>query len=537
MLYSVEKLLYAAAIGILVIGFMYKIGENVYTLDTTVEFIPVRGAIDSSELVPTVKDASKPVANVQSTSKPVTTVDDTSKPVTTVGDTSKPITTVDDTSKPVTTVDDTSKPVTTVEDASKPVSDLQDTSKPTTTVEDASKSVPNLKHTRFAICTSFWEQQTNALINMWTFQKWAKFTGFKVLEPFAFHSTLGVTDRILYHINFTNVLHFGDYFDQNLWTNMTKKRYGIPPFEKWNTFSLSPLKRTVVVILAYGFSPAGGFVDNDINKHQHCKDLKEKFYNKHTKLFKDLQLQVVRNVCIAFGSFTLHQFNSLFLLNIDTHVWLTDWRGIEPGRITINDHIELRRNFGGEDNILAMVKTSPRVLKDTRNYVNTILKTNLKKYTAVSFRATNKKTALDYSGHSREYIIQYFEKCAEKVKLELLKNPSSIKFLSIDLGIFGDLTSVYGYFKVNDNGNKLFKLVLKSVYGNKSIDEYHSELIRAANGIDDSGYIGSLEKNIAENAGKLIVVGGYSAFQRSMIQNFKINNANCQDCVIQICYG
>ena len=509
MLCSVEKLLYAAVIGILVIGFMYKINENLYTLDTTVDdlSIPVRSVIDPSELVPTVKD------------------------------TSKLVTTVENTSKPYTNVQDTSKPVKIVEDASKPVTNLQDTSKPVTTVNYTSKSVPNLKYTRFAICTSFWEQQTNALINMWTFQKWAKFTGFKVLEPFAFHSTLGLTDQILYHINFTNVLHFSDYFDWNLWTNMTKKKHGIPPFFQWNTFSLSPLKKTVVVIISYGFSPAGGFVDNDINKHQHCKELKEKFYDKHAKLFNDLELQVVRNVCIAFGSFTLHQFNSLFLLNIDTHVWFTDWRGIEPGRMTITDHLELRRNYGGEDNILAMVKTSPRVLKDTRNYVNTILKTDFKKFTAVSFRATNKKTALVYNGHSRDYVMQYFEKCAEQVKLELLKNPSSIKFLSIDLGIFGDLTSVYGYFKVNDDGNKLFKLVLKSVYGNKSIDEYHNELIRAANGIDDSGYIGSMEKNIAENAGKLIVVGGHSAFQRSMIQNFKINNANCQDCVIQICYG
>ena len=514
------------------IGFMYMkyftIGENVYTLDSTIEVssIPHKSVVDPSEPVTTVKETPKPVTTVKETSKPVTIVKETSKPVTIVEETSKPVTTIEGTSKLVTTVEDASKPVTTVEDISKPI----------TTIEGTSKPVPNLKHTRFAICTSFWEQQINALLNMWTLQKWAKFTGFRMLEPFAFHSTLGLTDRILYHINFTNVLHFSDYFDLNLWTTMTKKNHGILPFEEWNTFALCPLKRIVVVIISYGFSPAGGFVDNDINKHQHCRELKEKFYNKHTKLFNSLQLQVVRNVCISFGSFTLHQFNSLFLLNIDTHVWFTDWRGIQSGRITITDHVELRRNYGGEDNILAMVKTSPRVLKDTRKYVSAILKTDFKKYTAVSFRTTNKKTALVYSGHSRDYIIQYFQKCAEKVKLELLKNPSSIKFLSIDLGIFGDLTSVYGYFKINDDGNKLFKSVLKSVYGNKSIDEYHNELIRAANGIDDSGYIGAMEKNIAENAGKLIVVGGYSSFQRSMIKNFRANNGNCQGCVVHICY-
>ena len=71
----------------------------------------------------------------------------------------------------------------------------------------------------------------------------------------------------------------------------------------------------------------------------------------------------------------------------------------------------------------------------------------------------------------------------------------------------------------------------------KSINEYHNELIRAANGIEDSGYIGSMEKTIAENAGKLIMVGGYSFFQRSIIMNFQTNNENCQDCVVLICFG
>ena len=88
---------------------------------------------------------------------------------------------------------------------------------------------------------------------------------------------------------------------------------------------------------------------------------------------------------------------------------------------------------------------------------------------------------------------------------------------------------------VND-GIKLFSFVLKNVYGNKSIDEYENELIRAANGIEDSGYIGSMQKTIAENAGQLIVVGGYSSFQRSMVMSFRAKNQDCQDCVIYICY-
>ena len=205
--------------------------------------------------------------------------------------------TVEDTSKHITNVKDTFKliTVTTDEDTFKPVTTSEDISKPVATVKDAPKPVPGLTQTPFALCTSFWEQQTNALLNMWTFQKWANLTGFRVLEPFAYQSTLGLTDRLLHHYDLTNVLHFSDYFDLNLWTNMTKKNHGIPPFEEWNAFVLSPLKRIVVVILLYESPPIGEFIDNDITKHRYCKQQKENFYGKHAKIFDKLQIKVVRN--------------------------------------------------------------------------------------------------------------------------------------------------------------------------------------------------------------------------------------------------
>ena len=69
-----------------------------------------------------------------------------------------------------------------------------------------------------------------------------------------------------------------------------------------------------------------------------------------------------------------------------------------------------------------------------------------------------------------------------------------------------------------------------------SIDDYENELIRAANGVQDSGYIGAMQKTIAENAKHLIVVGGYSNFQRSMVAAFTKSN-NCRNCVTYICYA
>ena len=406
---------------------------------------------------------------------------------------------------------------------------------PVTTVENP---VSQLGYTRFVICSSYWEQQTNAILNMWSLQKWANVTGFRVVEPFAYQSTLGLTYQLLYHYNYTNALHFSDYFDLDFWNTMCKENHGIPPLEKWSTFALGPFKKTVVVILVYYRFPIGEYINIDTDKLRYCREAKEKFYDQHAKLFDSLQIQVVRNVCFIFNqrkryTVSLDKFNSYILLDDDVNVWFSVWRGIDPRRVPITDHKELFRNHEGIEKVLAMVKTSPRILKDSRKYVNEILNANFSEYTAVAFRTAGRKDAFRVRGFSRYDLMQFFYKCSEEVKQALL--PSGTNFLAIDLGRFGDLSTTE-YFKLNDDGTKLFSFVLKIVYGNKSIDEYENELIRAANGIEDSGYIGSMQKTIAENAGHLIVVGGYSTFQKSMVINFRAKNQSCQDCVRTICY-
>ena len=398
----------------------------------------------------------------------------------------------------------------------------------------------NFENARFVVAYHYYEQQTNALLNMWTMQKWAKYMGFKVLEPFAHDSILGFSNKLLERCNSTNVLRFSDYFDLDIWSNKSKKKYGIPPLEKWNTFVLSPMKKTVVVLLVYQAHQSDGqYVGNGIKNHRDCVSQKEGFYNRHAKLFDKLQIKVVRNVCFAFRhkTISLHLFNSLILADTNVNIWFSAWRGIDVGgRIPIYDHHELHRGYDGLANVLAMAKTSPRVLKDCRKYVNTTLKRDFKEYTAVAFRTGNKRTELVRKGYSREQVIEYFHKCAKQVHTALLKVPSSAIFAAIDLGRFGDLSAHEGYFKFQDTGAKLFKLILDDIYGNKSIDDYENELIRAANGVQDSGYIGAMQKTIAENAKHLIVVGGYSNFQRSMVVAFTKSN-NCRNCVTYICYA
>ena len=321
---------------------------------------------------------------------------------------------------------------------------------------------------------------------------------------------------------------------------MTRKNYGVHPLEKWNTYANSTLRKTVVVILLYQISPEGVYKDTDIDKHPKCAEIKKKFYSRHAYFFRKLQIEVVRNVCFVFGAhfaLSLQKFNSYIILD-NANVWFSEWRGIQHKRIYINDHKDLERDYGGKEKIQAMVKASPRVLRDSKKYVNTYLKADFNEYTAVAFRTASRKAVLTIKyKYSRKDIIAYFYECAKKIKNVLLKYPSNHTALSIDLGRFGDKSGIHEFFKVNDDGKKLLEFILKIVYSNKSIDEYHNELIRTANGIEDIGYIGLIEKTVAENGKRLIVVGGYSNFQASMVHKFQAKHENCQDCIIPICYA
>ena len=220
-----------ASLTTLVYVMFFMTDENIFsTLDINFE--------NAKALITAAKDVNTVVTTAKNESTLVTTVKNGSTLVTTAknGSTAKNgntlVTTAKDTNTPITTIENTKMPFTTVEN-----------------LYNSKNTVTNLRNSRFAIVYNYWEQQTNAILNMWSLQMWANFMGFKALEPFAYQSTLALTDQILYDYNFTNVLSFRDYFDLDYWTKKTKEKYGIPPLEKWDTFALSTLKKTVVVIL------------------------------------------------------------------------------------------------------------------------------------------------------------------------------------------------------------------------------------------------------------------------------------------------
>ena len=389
----------------------------------------------------------------------------------------------------------------------------------------------------YTVCSSYWEQQSNAILNMFSLQRWANSLGITVVEPFVCQSELKFPPEI--NINtLTNTLRLHDYIDLDYWNTQAKKA-GIPALESWEKFSHYSVKKIILVILPY--SGAGGTYANDkIKNHPQCNKAMSDFFDKHGKLFHSLQFQVVRSVCISFDHYIIppETFNAGLQLenNKGATVWITEWQGVENGRVAFAGlgHNKFGRTFDGESTYLAMIKPSRRLLKDSQRYVSEVLGAKFNQFDAVVAR--NKPFG---NGRTVEWNVHHFNDCVSQLE----QHTKSVKikmFLAIDMGRFGDLVSAkkFDYNSQGNytgNGKYLYQRYLNVVYGSKSIDSYENDFVRVTNGIRDSGYIGALQRTVALHASHVFVVGGHSAFQRILIKQF--DEQKKYDAVTKVCFN
>ena len=408
---------------------------------------------------------------------------------------------------------------------------------------------------RYALSSSYWEQQTNAIINLYNFQRWAASVGLTVVEPFVNQSKLQFPGEIFYghHNTSLNVLHFHDYVDIKYYNRRAHVLGDVPALEPWERFVQYTGKKLIVIIVAYHIPPSGIYINDEIKTSQHplCNTEMSSFYNKHSKLIHNLQFEVVRNVCISIFKYgnimSPKQFDTV--LDIDSYpnditLWVSEWRGIGVSRITFTglQKGELYRLHGGKDLLLTLIHPSRRILLDSKKYVKQVLNCEFNQYCAVVVRAR------PFRNMSVEQNLMFFNKCAAELMeyLSELRTNQSKTFLSISLGRFGDNDAwffdkeVGDYFDHNSNGHytgnaqKLFQQFLNIVYENKTIDSYDNDFVRVTNGLTDSGYVATIQKTVATNARNLVVVGGRSSFQRAIIVNYKENNNNN---IKHICYS
>ena len=357
---------------------------------------------------------------------------------------------------------------------------------------------------RYVLCSSYWEQQTAAIINMFGLQRWGNSVGLTVVEPFVHMSQLKFSNDVLQNDGISNALRLGDYIDIKYYNEQSEK-YGVPALENWEDFTRVSTKKIIVVIISYNHGTGGTFVGKEIDNHAPCLEQKKLFFDGHSKLFHMLQFEVVRTVCISFSRYIIPPEKFAAPLQIGNQkesvtVWLSEWQGVENGRVSFTGlgHNKFGRiNVpGGANSLLSMIHPSKRLIFDSKKYLNQIIGSDFDQYKAVVIRTKGRQDP--------ESDVKFFNGCADQLDQYLKSLPSSSRnkiFLAIDMGKFGDMTSVnrlnYDNSKkiYTGNGKKFFQKVLNIVYGNKSIESYENDFIQATNGITDSGYIGAVQKN------------------------------------------
>ena len=410
--------------------------------------------------------------------------------------------------------------------------------KPSVTTEQSELST-GPPHTlyRYAICSSYWEQQSNGILNLFSLQRWANSIGLTVVEPFAYQSELTFPEEILYNNNtLANTLRLRDYLDLDHWNAETNKA-GILPLETWENFVLHSTKKVILVVMPYS-GPGGTYTNDEIERHSPCQEAMSDFFHEHSKLFQSLQFEVVRNVCFSFDHYIIPSkiFNAALQVedNKDATVWITEWQGVDNGRVAFTGlkNNEFGRIRGGESKYLAMIKPSGRLVNDSYRYVHEVLGVNFNQYDALVIR--HKMIAK----RGKEWNVRRFNECASQ--LEKHTNPITNKlFLATDLGKFGDKINPHrldldSQRRYTGHGIYLFKRYLNMVYGNKSIDSYENDFVRVSNGITDSGYIAALQRTIALHAKRVFLVGGHSSFQM-IIKDYFANQRN-SNAVTKLCF-
>ena len=83
--------------------------------------------------------------------------------------------------------------------------------------------------------------------------------------------------------------------------------------------------------------------------------------------------------------------------------------------------------------------------------------------------------------------------------------------------------------------NNIETEVFQTVYNNSlTMQKWEQTFVQATNGIKDKGYIAAVQRTIVENSQCLILLGGKSNFQQTLLLSYKEKHK--ETCIHEVCY-
>ena len=383
--------------------------------------------------------------------------------------------------------------------------------------------------------TLYAEQQVGAAMNMFSLQKWAKTVNSSVVEPFVINSVFKLPS-VTSQAALSNTLRFSDYFNFNLW-NERSVQYNGTPLISWEYFLNNKPTKYIFVNVINDLrkdvkKPV--HIDDEITNQPFCKEAFSWFQRRCEYYTEKLvQAKLVRRVCLSFyntrmniSDFTQHVYGPHDPSEVI--VWIVIWKGF-----AYNDRVRVvQQYFHRSREILPMLHASNRVIKDAQNYVRQYLGTEFGEHVGISIRTVVRAKYL--SGEEQKYT--FFRDCLKNLgeAIQSLNITRKKVFMSLDLGRFGDKTQTL--FISPPMISSIEDMLFQTAYnGSVTMQEWESSFIDSTNGVTDSGYIAAVQRTILDNSKCLIMFGGRSNFQRSILMEYKEKHGN-NSCVYEVCY-
>ena len=374
----------------------------------------------------------------------------------------------------------------------------------------------------YALGWDFYEEQTCAARNLVGLQRWATSLDFGVVEPFVHQSFFKMSQ-----FSNDNALRLSDYFDIDVWNQkiMTTVPNGTP-LVKWEDFIRKAARQLIVIHVVMRSSEGTKVYVDDEMKKGAC------FFARDFTIstFKQFSFKVIRQVCFKFATLSpmpIDEFNKNILGPFKANnvsIVFTFVPGVNRARINI---LEIKYHQG----FVNWLKPSKRVSTDAKRYVGMYLDTN---YAAISLRVF--KIGISIRSYKPADVMQATEavvdKCVDKIA-EILSSISGQHFMAVDIGRYGDPKALS--FVSRDASIAILNKMINITYNHNSWQkqEWEDTFIEATNGISDSGYIASVQKEIVSHANVVIVAGGGS-FQSSMLLQHKSQTTQKHD-VLKAC--
>ena len=379
----------------------------------------------------------------------------------------------------------------------------------------------NISLQGYALGWDFYEEQTCAARNLVGLQRWATSLDFGVVEPFVRQSYFKMSQ-----FSNDNALRLSDYFDIDVWNHkiMTTVPNGTP-LVKWEDFIRKAARQLIVVHVIMRSSEGTKVYVNDEMKKGACFSAR----GFTTSTFQKFGFEVVRQVCFKFtirSPMPIDEFNKNILGPFKANnvsIVFTFVPGVNRARINILES-QYHHKF------VDWLKPSKRVINDAKRYIDMFLDTN---YVAVSLRTVKMAISLrsQHPSDIKEATKAFVNECIDKVK-QSLTSISGQHFMAIDIGRFGDTKA--SSFMTFDTVREIINKLINVTYNNSwNQTEWENTFIKATNGISDSGYIASVQKEIASHANILIAAGGGS-FQSSMLLQHKSQTTQ-KHVIIKLC--